>query len=454
MQQGPTPAEQQVLSQIDHVEVPSTILENANVLRNVPAEIKRWGQLKQWVAQNPGQNAPNALETLRNFQRAHYQSLVRARQIQMQQRQQAAGLASGQPMNQPQPPPMVAPPGMQQAPVAPMMGQQPMPNNAGAVNMANLGPMQPISQQDIQRARAHTSGRYAGMSDEDIKNVIIRNQISNRQRMMLAQQQAHQQAQQQAQGQQVTAMQIPQIPAMPQMSAQPGAMQNGMQRPAPGQPQMQPNQTQKQVPRPQQPAVQASSQQQSSPSEPVQPTPPNRGARAGQIARQAAPNASPSQPPKSLKRANSDDVVEVPNPNLQQPRTTPQQQQAPQKPPQRPVLTAAQIAALPPDARAKYEQSVRTQQAVQVTPEDNRRCQAVEQEELSRNEILPVIDMTQDQRTAVANKLMNLIPKLARVRQIVARWFAISHDEKRLRIFYRTVGFHVLNISLNYTNME
>jgi hypothetical protein len=178
-------------------------------------------------------------------------------------------------------------------------------------------------------------------------------------------------------------------------------------------------------------------------------------ATAGRAAKPKQPTSSPAQaqPAKNnLKRpSSSDDVIEVPNP--QQAARQAQQQQANQqhKPgqpqPSRFNLTPEQVASLTPEQRKQYMQSMqRIQQSKQQvgpqpTPEDMTLFQTIRQDEASKFKSAADIPMDQDTRQAVANKLVTTAPKLSNVSKVAPRWFAITHDENRLRLFFRTVSF-------------
>lgn len=428
------------VNQIDHMEFPLPAVQN--IPRQVPPDIKRWGQLKTWVAQNFG-NMPQLLEQVKQVQRMHYQGLVRARMTQQQQRlQQQASRNMNQVGGQPQMQGGVNP--AMGAPVAQMGQPQPQQNPQMAQNMANAAA---VSMQDIKNARAHPSGRLANLSDEEIRETLIKNQLLNRQRQQLAQ---IQQQQQMHQG------------LMPQATGQTGPMAAAQRPTGAQQPQAQQGnaaQGQK-VARPQsgQPAVQPARPQAQPAADLKQPT-----AAQGRAAKAKQPASSPAQPQqgKSLKRASSDDVVEVPNPNAQQAARQTQQQQAnqQQKPgqpqPPRFNLTTEQVASLTPDQRKQYIQSMQRfqQSKPQVgplpTPEDMTRFQSIRQEELSKFKASDDLPMEPGTRQAVANKLVNTAPKLSNVSKVAPRWFTITHDEDRLRVFFRTVSFNLFSPSIN-----
>ena len=145
-----------------------------------------------------------------------------------------------------------------------------------------------------------------------------------------------------------------------------------------------------------------------------------------------------------MKRASSDDVVEVPNPNLQQPpRSTPQQTQGTSQSPQAPRfsnLTSQQIAALDPEARKRYEQA-RLAQANQPNPADVNKLRVIMQEEIKRaRDSLPDITMDAQTKLTVTNMLLEILTPLHNMGKAFQRWYQITHDDSRARIFFRTVS--------------
>jgi hypothetical protein len=321
------------------------------------------------------------------------------------------------------------------APVAQMGQPQPQQNAQMPQNMANA--VAQVTMQDIQNAREHPSGRLARLSDDEIRNTLVKNQLLNQQRQQLTQIQQQNQMHQQGQMAQMAGQANPMANAQrPGGAQQPQAQQHAAQgakvaRPQSGQPAAQPA-------RPAQAQPSADSKQQT--------------AAQARAAKPKQPASSPAQPQqgKNLKRASSDDVVEVPNPNAQQAARQTQQQQAnqQQKPgqpqPPRFNLTAEQVASLTPEQRKQYVQSMQRfqQSKPQVgplpTPEDMTLFQSIRQEEISNFKASPDLPMDQNTREAVANKLINTAPKLSNVSKVAPRWFTITHDENRLRLFFRT----------------
>lgn len=129
----------------------------------------------------------------------------------------------------------------------------------------------------------------------------------------------------------------------------------------------------------------------------------------------------------------------------------PDQQQNPgqPQPPLFELLSDEQLAALTPDQRKQYFQSLQRfqQRKPEVspppapTPEDMTRFHSIKQEELSKFKASDDLMMDHGTRKAVATKLVNIAPKISNVSRVAPRWFSITHDEDRLRVFFRTVGF-------------
>jgi hypothetical protein len=414
MQQNIAPG-QQTMAQMDGLDIPPIFQSNTNMPQGIPPDIRKWGQLKHWAAQNPNLG-PDMIENVRRLQMMHYQQMVRARTQQQGQTALIQAGAQGVQMGMP-----TAPPGVS-APVAPMVQHQiQMPNG---MNMPGPGQMRQITQQQIQDVRNHPSGKMATATDDQIRALLMRN----------SQAQLTPQQQQQRQLMQM------QITRMAQANNQ-----RSLQQPQPNVNPVGPNQNI---------SGQVSQQKQSQPSSELA-TPTTAAAITGRVP-QAQPNnrnptqnSSPAQPPKNLKRASSDDVVEVPNPNSQQSRQTPHQAQAPKQVLQqhRGNLTREQIAALEPDARKKYEQFVRLSQANQVkgpTPinpvDEKLRVINKEEQEKANKQPLPDLPMDQATKTQTEQLLRAIKVPLANVLKAVPKWFQITLDEQRARSFFQAVS--------------
>lgn len=414
--------EHRTIMQMDGVEFPPNLQNHQQVPRGIPPDVKKWGQLKQWVQQNSALG-PEVIESLKGLQKTHYQQIMRARSAQ--QPNQPMAMQQGPQAGQPGIP--AVPPGMS-APVAPM-GQNPMQMPNGL----NMGPGQirQPTQQDIQNARNHSSGKMANATDEQIRALLIKHhsQLSTQQ-------------QQQQRQHQLLQMQI--ASQMNQMNGQ--QPRPGMQT---GQPQQNANSLG---------AAQPGQMAQSKPpvSGPDVIAPTTNNASTGRAVRQplngrpTAQNSSPAQPSKSLKRASSDDVVEVAHPIAQQlPRSVPQQVQAqaqkqPLQQPHRPNLTPQQVAQLNPDGRKKYEDALRIwqmKQATQLNGADMEKLKSISREEVQRaQESLPEMPMDADTKATMSRMLKDLLQPLSNVGKALPKWYQFTHDDNRARIFFRTVS--------------
>ena len=270
---APTEAE---LSQMDNHQFPNAILDTSGLRAMAPPNMKLWGQLKAWARNNPTQQLP--MTKLISLQRLHWSKLA-------QQHQEARG-QNGQ-----------IPGSMQQGNLQQAHMQQGLPNQMGQQGQVRM-PGQPqiagvpnhlMNQQpsaiDIQRAK----DKYPNLQhvpDKQIAGMLKKQQLH---KLMQQQQQA------QAQGQQSQQISMLQQPGS-QISGQPGPQRpqmnmQGMAGPIEGSaPQ---RQGQSQLPGP-------------------RPGMPNQGGQVPVVNQQHPAN---HQGPKGLKRP-SEDVIEVPNPNI------------------------------------------------------------------------------------------------------------------------------------------
>lgn len=422
---------QQLAAQMDQYPIPPVLHNHASMPQGIPPEIKKWGQLKQWTMQN-AQNLglpPNSLEAVKQLQSMHYRQIL---QMKRQQQTQGGAMQSGP--QGPQAGNPTVPPGMA-APVAPMV-PNPMQMQNG-MNVALPGQIRQPTQQEIHNIRNHPSGKMATATDDQIRTLFMRN-MQNQQAQA---QQSQMTPQQQQQRQQM--MQHMQLQRMQQANAQ----QNHQQPPqtqSNAQPQAKPAAV---VPpkQPQQAAEPASSAANNANA--------NRTARSQQNAKTQAQNSSPAQPAKNLKRASSDDVVEVPNPNAQQARPAQPPAQGPNQPSQMRVpLTPAQVASLNPDQRKKYEQMLQLSQAsmanrtMQVDPAMQEKLENIKKEEREKfrdsHQDIPMDEATRKQTAA---RIMQIVGPLTNVGKILSRWFQITLDEETARKYCRAVSYRLFD---------
>lgn len=404
-----TPSEQRQMMQIDGMDFPPALLNHAHMPRGIPGEIKKWGALKQW-AQQDANVGPEAYENIKGLQRLYYQQMLRARNQQAGQPQPMGVPTGGQ--GGPATAAMV-PPGMS-APVAPM-GQ----NLVQLQNSMNVGPGQirQPSMQEIQATRAHPSGKMINASDDQIRTFLIRNQMTQRQSLLQQQQQL-------------------------QMTNQLSLMNGQQPRPP------MPGQTGNPMVTPQNATAQMTQPKAQPPPEPALPTPAintGRSNRAAPNGRPATQASSPAPTPKNLKRASSDDVIEVPNPNMQPQRSASQQNQPPKPGPQqgRASMTPQQVAQLDPESRKKYDTALRmfqaTQQASREQPNMAKLKAIMEEEQTRAREPLPDIPQDQETRMKIASMLRDIPSSLNNMMKAIPKWYAMTRDDTRARDYFYTV---------------
>lgn len=163
---------------MDNWNFPPTILNSSSghYLSKLPPDLKTWGQLKSWAAQNERALPPVTLQKLRNLQVLHYKSLVdnsrKKAQIVQTQHLNTQGLPQAS------------------APTAPMVPQQshwpPLPivnPPQPAVSVPQSIPKS--TAQDIQVFRAQFSERFPHLNDAEIEGILIKQrqeQMRNHQR--------------------------------------------------------------------------------------------------------------------------------------------------------------------------------------------------------------------------------------------------------------------------------
>jgi hypothetical protein len=402
--------EQQFARQMDAMDFPSNFRNHPNFPPGVPPEVKKWGALKLWASQNQNSLSPEIMENIRQLMRVHWQGIIRARS------QNAANQAGMQPGAQGGQAGMA---GMaMSAPVAPMT-QNSMHQPPG-MNMAGMGQLRQITLQDIQNARQHSGGKMAAATDDQIRGFLM----------------GQQRARQQQQQQMLQQMQMQnQMPNMNDQQARPGQQPPMPNSRPPVPPSTQPAQS-KQMPINNPNAVNNLQNA-------------NRNARpAPSAAPNMGQNSSPAQPAKNLKRSQSDDVIEVPNPNIAQPLRQPaqqtQQNNAQQTQGQKLVpsqsrpslnLTPAQVAALSPDERKKHEMLIRVARAEQKI-----KVIAAEEQHKSENTPFVPVQMGSEEKAKVQTLLKDIIPPTINMSKAMPRYHMMVNDENRVRTFYGIVS--------------
>ncbi|KAK2738194.1 hypothetical protein FQN57_007169 [Myotisia sp. PD_48] len=210
------------IREMDRVPFPHALI-NANTSISpkptFPPNVGTWGQLKMWASQNPQMLGDMSLPKLQGLQKLHFQSIQR----ELANRQaQNANSQSGLPPN------VV---GQQRfAPQQPQRGS--LQHGQHPLNSA----MRPVTAQEIQFARGRMGPQHVKFSDEHVKQLLIKtrqNQLLQVRNNMQAASQLNQQPPtiqmsgvefSQAQPQQTQSiLASPMQPAMPQAASQPSS---------------------------------------------------------------------------------------------------------------------------------------------------------------------------------------------------------------------------------------
>ena len=343
LQRPATAMTEEQIRDMDRREYPPTILHSAILMQHMSQDVKTWGDLKSWVSTHLHLMPADILEKLKDLQGLHFTSLMNRQQQQQrfrkQVQEQAAG-QPGQPMNRPGPAQPVAP-------VAPMALAN---GNSASVPKQPFNQGGQISVQDLSMWRAKFP-QLREMHDDQVRQLIIKKRAEQANNAAVMRQQCDQtEAQMNAKPSSSTPFSV----------SQPQA--NGV---GPG---SQAGQAGKLV------MMQGSDQQ------------------------PQGSNRSPAQVPsaKGIKRPNSDEVVEVPNPasDLSQgPRPADNLTSTPQKTgfgsdaskvPQRPPVTQAgkapqvsqQPNKVPQMARAKGDPNARRARYLQIKEEVQKSIQS------------------------------------------------------------------------------
>ncbi|KAI0429186.1 hypothetical protein F5Y09DRAFT_264741 [Xylaria sp. FL1042] len=368
---------------MDNMAVPPKMLEQ---LRLTPQqggaspEIKKWGQLKQWMAQR--NVASTTVQNLANLQNAQFNNYLKSN----------PGLAAA--INSQPPQSNLTQQGVHpNGPPNPQMGQ-PTPNMPGP------NPNIAITALELQAAKKHD--RFKGWPDERIRQMLLQMKMQ-----ALKNRAAGQMPGQQAQAPQVS---------QPGQAATAPATQSTNSN-----------------------AVTQRQQNAGPETSTASPVGQARNIKPPQN-NQAAPNVAGAPTTKTgTKRPMPDDMAEGPNPSR-----TPVQRPHPQQPHvphQIPHLTPEQLASMTPEQRQKYEAMVKSRQsaAASATSEEILRLKAIGQEQhaIGMKEQLPDIPMTPGQYQETAQRVQVTCGEMNKISRILTRWYAVTHDDARVKLFFK-----------------
>ncbi|PTB46245.1 hypothetical protein M441DRAFT_128525 [Trichoderma asperellum CBS 433.97] len=401
-----TPQGSQLQFVMDSMDLPPSII---NQINGLPAEVKKWRDLKVWISQN-NTLPPTVRGQLAAFQQKQFQVLMQRRAASVpQQPGQAINMNPAMPMQ--------------------VANQQPGIQR----QMANLPPqLLQVSPQEMMHIRSQKPG-LVNVPDEQLRSMIISMKRSSWQQQQQQQQLRAQQLQ--AQNQQLQAA------AANNMAGAQGP-QNPMQIQQ-TQPNLTPQQTQAQT------MPNAMSQTASMQAANLKQQPNANQARNNQ-----------SQAAKTLKRPNPDDGADAANMKASisaarqppapsaaaasQPTQQPVQRPGAKFPPQ---LTPQQEAQLNPEQRARYEQILRMQgkapapAATGAVPSESlMRLKMIGQEEqkLFAQESTPDIPMGPEEYAETAAKLKRIVQDMSKVGRGLSKWYSLTQDDARAKMFFRT----------------
>lgn len=169
------------------------------------------------------------------------------------------------------------------------------------------------------------------------------------------------------------------------------------------------------------------------------------------------------QTAKSLKRPNSDEAADTsttsnvvasaaaPPPPPPRPAS-----HANQLPKGVPTLSPSQLSSLNPEQRAKYEQLLKLQGTAnfmqQPSADALNRLRAISLEEQRQfnQEAMPEIPMSSQERMDTSVKLQRIALDMNKVSRGLTKWYSITGDDARAKMFFRTVSRSNGNIFANH----
>jgi hypothetical protein len=390
---------------MSNMDVPPPVLAQFRGI--IPAETRRWAQLRQFLQANPGVAPP--------------QLVARLNQLQISQFKQTWD-------RRPQAAPTIAPQGPS-GPIPQQPGSQPQALPPGYSYPPNIAQ---VSRQDIDSARRNP--QFQNMSDEALVDFVRKFK-----RDLMARKAWDQYNQSQQQRGNMNLPGGPQKPGV-QVSQSPANQPAGVTAPPKPSPMMG---VQHQVAQPK-PVT--------TPAADVPPAP-------AKVARPPPPNPSPSTAAKNLKRPHSDDADDAAG----QPGGAVQRQPEARPAPSGPKPTLEQLMKLPPEqlARISPEQlakltpeqqraiTMRIRQVPPAPPETVARLKTLAFEghrlaidELGRQEAQQQgagITMSPAALNETRAKIIQASEKLKQIRAGIARWYHQTKDDSRARMYFKIV---------------
>jgi hypothetical protein len=107
-----------------------------------------------------------------------------------------------------------------------------------------------------------------------------------------------------------------------------------------------------------------------------------------------------------------------------------------------PQATPEQLAKMTPEQKNKYEQTRRLQAPSSLSVEDMNALKSINMEEQRAVMAEPMQDLSlsPEERNEIASKIQKTVQDMRKIGQLLPKWYAITHDDGRLRMFFRTVS--------------
>lgn len=392
---------------MNNMDIPVQVLNRMRGM--IPQEVRKWSQLKQFIQATPGAVPPQLQNQLNGFQLMQFKAFLDKKKAPMGQN------AGPQPPNGPVPQP-----------------QQGFPLQHLPPGFSYPASLTHVTRQEIEVTRQRDP-RCHNMTDEALSELLRKAKRDSYAKKAWEQFQLSQQARAAnnnlALGMQKGPMQVPPTPTGPQGGLNPAAIQHPPQ----------------------------GMQHQAAPPKPEAPAAPATG--ASKPAR-VPPNPSPATTAKNLKRPNPDDGGDA---AAQQ--STVAQRAAPQpgtQPTGGPKPTMEQLMKLSPEQLSKFSK----EQLAKLTPEqiqyvmrnrtkpneivDRLRALASEAQRIVMQESAVQVEKPLVLSPAEFNetraKLLKAVERIQQLRGAanIAKWYQLTKDDSRARMFFKTVCTHVL----------
>ena len=337
------------LRQMDTHPFPPGLFDTQLVGSRLPPEVKNWSQLKTWAAQNRHIVPNEVLQKLIGLQALHYHNIMQTKARDFRQAQAAMANSTSTPQPGPAP----------QAQMTQMGNlQQPRPNGPAGnpLPMARMPQVPPLSRQEIQLFRQKLPDQARNVSDEQVAQLIMRRRMA----IMAGQ------APQSLNPQQSNHLNEQQRRLLDYQTNQSNQISLGRSA----------NQTT--------PSMQQNSRMPNTVLTPNRPAH-NQPAQPGQ---QMMNQVQTSQ--KNLKRSSTDDVIEVPNPNITQQdqrNQTISKQGHPKQSLSQSENAAGKTGQISQNHEGQYEAELRTQAALKDQPRGQQQSKGTPQDNPQSSQI-------------------------------------------------------------------